>query len=44
LSANMQSEIQDEGKQPVVNILLILCIYATFHMCKFYSNSDPIVR
>ena len=44
MSANMQSIIQDEGKLPVDSTLFMLCIYPTFHICKFYSNSDPIVR
>lgn len=44
MSANMQSIIHDEGKHPVDNTLFMLCIYPTFHIRKFYSNSDPFVR
>ena len=44
MSANMQSIIQYEGKDSLDNTLFMLRIYPTFHICKFYSNSDPIVR
>ena len=44
MSANMQSIIHDEGKHPVDNTFFMLCKYPTFHIFKFYSNSDPFVR
>lgn len=44
MSANMQSITQYEGKHSVDHAIFMLCIYPKFHICKFYSNSDPIVR